>query len=79
VLSFAQNNRDYTAIIDDRAARRCARVLGVAFMGTAGVLVLAKRRGLIDSVEKSLRRLQRAGLWLSEELIVRLAVEDNAA
>jgi predicted nucleic acid-binding protein len=48
-------------------------------MGTAGVLVLARRRGLIDSVEKALRRLQRAGLWLSEELIVRLAAEDNAA
>jgi len=79
VLSFAQNNLDYTAIIDDRAARRCARVLGVAIMGTAGVVVLAKRHGLIDSVEKSLRRLQRAGLWLSEQLIVKLAAEDNLA
>ena len=79
VLSFAQNNLDYTAIIDDRAARRCARVLGVAIMGTAGVVVLAKRRGLIDSVEKSLRRLQGAGLWLSEQIIVKLAVEDKAA
>ncbi len=75
VLSFAQHNRDYTAIVDDRTARRCAHVLRISIIGTAGVVVLAKRRGLIDSVEGALRSLQGAGLWLSEELILKLAAE----
>lgn len=48
-------------------------------MGTAGVVVLAKRRGLIGSLEEALRRLQGAGLWLSEQLIARLAAADKAA
>lgn len=78
VLSFAQQNRNYTAIVDDRQARRCARVLNIALMGTAAVVVLARRRGLIDSTEDILRRLQGAGLWLSEALIAKLAAADTA-
>ena len=38
-------------------------------MGTGTILILAKERGLIDSVEQSLRKLQDAGLWISESII----------
>jgi len=34
---------------------------------------------LIGSLEEALRRLQGAGLWLSEQLIARLAAADKAA
>jgi len=69
VLSFALVNPGYRAMIDDAAARRCARALGIATLGTGGAIVLAKRRGLIPSVTEGLRRLQDAGLWLSEDVI----------
>jgi len=69
VLSFALENPGYRAMIDDSAARRCARALRIATLGTGGALVLAKRRGLIESVEDRLRWLQDEGLWLSEEVI----------
>ena len=59
VLSFALHNPPYSAIVDDRAARRCAHVMNILLLGTAGVIVLAKRRGLIDSVESGLRQLPR--------------------
>lgn len=76
VLSFAQHHREYTACVDDREARRCAAVLGLATIGTAGVVVLARRRGLIDSTEAALRRLQAAGLWISEPLMAKLAADE---
>jgi predicted nucleic acid-binding protein len=69
VLTFALRQLDYRAVIDDQAARRCARTLGIRTLGTGGVLVLAKRRGLIESVEMRLRRLRDAGLWLSDEVL----------
>lgn len=69
VLSYALENSGYRAMIDDAAARRCARALGISTLGTGGVLVLAKRRGLIESVGDRLQRLQDAGLWLSEEVM----------
>ncbi|MDD5321590.1 MAG: DUF3368 domain-containing protein [Methylococcales bacterium] len=72
VLSLALSKPYYTAIIDDRAAKRCARVLQIPSIGTAGVIILAKRRGLIDSVEEALGKLSNAGLWLSEQLIEKL-------
>lgn len=69
VLSFALDNPGYRAMIDDAAARRCARILGITTLGTGGALVLAKRRGLIESVGDRLQQLQEAGLWLSEDVI----------
>lgn len=69
VLSWAFINKDYCAVIDDRAARNCARTLEIQTLGTGGVLVLAKRRGLIDSVGDSLKGLQNVGLYISDEII----------
>jgi len=40
----------YRAIVDDFAARRCAQTFGIQTLDTGGLLVLAKRRGLITSV-----------------------------
>lgn len=72
VLSYGMQHSGYRAVVDDAAARRCARTLGIATLGTGGVLVLAKRQGLIDSVGERLNRLQEAGLWLSESIIALL-------
>lgn len=69
VLSFALKHPNYHAMVDDTAARRCARTLGIATLGTGGAIVLAKRRGLIESVSDRLQRLKTAGLWLSDEVI----------
>ena len=69
VLSYALAHPSLRAVIDDADARRCARTLGIAFLGTGGVLVLAKRRGLIDSVSGGVQRLRDAGLWLSDDLV----------
>lgn len=68
VLSWAFVNKDFCAVIDDRAARNCAKTLGIQIIGTGGILVLAKRRGLIDSVNAALEKLQNAGLYISKEI-----------
>lgn len=70
VLSFAAAVRSKTiAIVDDRAARRCGSSLGIPTLGTGGVLVLAKRRGLISEVLPRLQALQNAGLWMSAGVV----------
>lgn len=69
VLSFALANSEFRAMIDDKAARSCAKTLGINTLGTGGALVLAKQRGLILSVADELQKLQNAGLWLSVEVI----------
>lgn len=69
VISYALANADYTVMIDDAAARRCAISLNIPTLGTGGAIVLAKRRNLIPSVETPIQDLQDAGLWLSESLV----------
>lgn len=72
VLTFALTHPGYRAMVDDAGARRCARTCGIPSLGTGGVLILAKRRGLIASVAESLTALRNAGLWLSDELVTLL-------
>lgn len=69
VLSYVLAHPDCTAMIDDAAARRCAVSLNMATLGTAGMVVLAKRRGLIPSIHEPIQALRQAGLWLSDDLV----------
>ena len=69
VLSFALRNPEYFAVMDDREARRCAVSLQCNYIGTLAIVVLAKKRGMIISVRETLRKIQNAGLWISETLV----------
>ena len=79
VLSLAFADKEiFTALVDDRAARKCAETLGIRTLGTGGILVMAKSQNLITSVRIELERLEAAGLYLSEDVrkaILRLAKE----
>ena len=65
-------------LIDDRAARRVAVALGIPVIGLLGVLVLAKRAGVIPQVRPLTGRLVASGYYLAERVIeeaLRLADE----
>lgn len=68
VLSYALTHAPLRAVIDDMDARRCAQTLGIPIFGTGGLLVLAKRRGLLSSVSEAITKLRSAGLWLSDDI-----------
>jgi predicted nucleic acid-binding protein len=55
--------------MDDRAGRSVARNLGVAVIGTGGVVLAAKQRGLIDAVARVLEALRANGYHLSTALV----------
>jgi len=69
VIAYANLHPEYLVIIDDAAARQFAKTIGIKSLGTLGVLLLAKRRGVIKSVKPAISKLQETGLWLSEDLI----------
>ena len=69
VLSLALEDDRYIAAIDDRAARNCARTLAVRTMGTGAILVLAKQKGYLESVERTLSRLREVGLYISDDIV----------
>jgi uncharacterized protein len=55
-------------ILDDLPARYVAKNLGLAVVGTAGVLFTAKQRRLIASVRPSLDQLRAKGFRLRKEV-----------
>jgi predicted nucleic acid-binding protein len=68
VLALAQE-RAGTAVLDDASARACARSLGVPVVGTLGVIVRAKVRGIVPAASPIIAALRDAGLYLDDEAV----------
>lgn len=63
-------------LIDERRARRIAeQAYGLRIKGSAGILVSAKRAGLISAVLPHLDQMVRQGYYLSRRLLERAAAE----
>ena len=62
-------------ILDDLPARRHALGLGLAIIGTAGVLVMAKRSNLIPSVREALDALRRGGFRLRQDVYDQILID----
>ena len=58
-----------TAVLDDRNARRCAKALGVPLIGTFGVILRARRQGLISAAKPVIRAVVDAGLYHDDDAI----------
>lgn len=69
VLGIARGKAGARAVLDDRAARRCAASLRIPVVGTLGVVALARQRGVISSAREVLSELRSNGLWLCDALL----------
>ncbi len=56
-------------LIADGSARRCAETLGVPLSGTLGLVMTAKKRGLITAARPVIETLKRHGMFLSKRTI----------
>jgi len=55
-------------IMDESAGRRELAVRGIAFIGTVGILMEAKQRGLIVALRPELDQLRTCGFHLSDRV-----------
>jgi len=77
-MALALENPQRVVLLDDGLARRTAQAAGLTVVGTLGVVLEAKSRGLTESVGPVVDRLENAGMWISEDVrqrILRLAGE----
>jgi len=82
VLALAKQAADPLAILDDGLARRYARLLGIPFTGTLGVLLKAKANGHLAQVSPVLDRLDALHFRIDAETrlqVLRLANESPGA
>ena len=74
-IALALEVRPSVLILDDLPARRHAIALGLAIVGTAGVLVMAKRSGLIPSVREALDALRGGGFRLRQDVYEQILLD----
>ena len=67
-MTLALENPGRVILLDDALARRIAQAAGLEVWGTLGVLLEAKSRGLTESIEPLVNRLEEAGMWISDSI-----------
>jgi len=76
VLALALEVPGAVAILDDGLARQAAKITGIPVIGTLGLLLEAKRSGLVEALEPLLDHLDALGFRVSAS--TRAAVLDLA-
>lgn len=67
-ISLALEVQASRLIVDDLHARRLATSLGLTIIGTTGLLLAAKQKGLIPAVREPLNELLKRGFHLHPDL-----------
>ena len=69
VISMAATRPGSVVVLDDLAARRCAKAHQLRVVGTLGLILLGKRQGLIPCVADAVGAIQSAGLFVSSHVV----------
>lgn len=80
VLSWSYQHPEYQSVVDDLAARKFAKAFGIALCGTIGVIVIAKKVGIISAVQPLLNHLIDVDFRIDDRLYqaaLRLAGETS--
>lgn len=68
-IALGLEKKDCLILIDEKKGRYKSKELGLNIMGTLGVLIKAKEKGLITSLKEEIENLQRVDFRISDELI----------
>jgi predicted nucleic acid-binding protein len=60
------------AVLDDRAARRCAAAHNMPVIGTLGVVLRSKEKRLVESARPLVSELVAVGMFLDDEFVDRV-------
>ncbi|MBE9128859.1 MULTISPECIES: DUF3368 domain-containing protein [unclassified Coleofasciculus] len=71
-IALAEEMEASQLLIDEKAARKVALARKLPLIGTMGILLLAKRRGLLDNVTEVLDQLRKQGTRISALLYVQV-------
>lgn len=79
VIILAKEKGIKQVMIDEKIARLQAKVLGLEVIGTLGLLLKAKRRGMLSAIKPLIIKITENGIWIKEEIvegILKAAEED---
>jgi uncharacterized protein len=68
-IALAQTTADCIILLDDARARKIAQRLNIKQIGTIGLLLRAKRQGLVETIKPNISALVENGIYIRRELI----------
>ena len=71
VLALAHERPPAIAVLDDAAARTCAKAIGVPVIGSLGIVLRAKKQGLLPAAADAMTALRNAGFYFDDEIVRR--------
>jgi predicted nucleic acid-binding protein len=74
-IALSKETKNSVLILDDLKARRLAEALELKFTGSIGILILAKRKGLIEDVDQLIMKIQETNFRLTNTIIDKLREE----
>jgi predicted nucleic acid-binding protein len=69
VLALAYGDPNAEVVFDDLAARRCSARLGIACLGSIGIVLVAKRLGSIPAARPVIEQLRGSGLYVDDDFV----------
>ena len=69
VIILAQEQSADEVIIDEKVARMHAQVFGIEVVGTLGLLLRARKRGLIHELRPLIDRILEGGIFISRDIV----------
>lgn len=74
MILYGELNAD-ALLVDDKKAKRVANANGIMTVGSIGVLIRAKQKGLIGQIKPLLDRINESQIYMSDELYKLALVE----
>ena len=68
VIALAKEVGVTTVVIDEAKGRKIARRHGLNVIGSLGILVLAKNKGLISHIKECIEQMERYGIRIGNDL-----------
>jgi len=69
VIILAKEKGIRQVLIDEKVARLQAKVLGFDVIGTLGLLLKAKKKGMLPSIKPLITKMLENGIWVKGEIV----------
>ena len=74
-MALALDTENPLLIIDDYKARKLAHTLHISYTGTIGIIILAKQKGIIDSIKPIFAKIKETNFRISAELELQALIQ----
>lgn len=71
-MTLALEKAGTGVVLDNLQARKCAALFDISLIGSLGLILLARRKGLLNLAKPEIERLKSVGLYIDPIMLTRI-------